>query len=122
MWNPFNAWSEWSERRWRTSGVKKWERQRARGAWPFVLKFALAWGAWMVGVLCLVEYFWDGVIRAESLLVRVPVYFLGGLFVGWAVWAATEKKYLKHQGESREGGERPPARTNEGDKKLTADG
>lgn len=101
MRNPVKVISEWNDRRWRTHGVKAWERRRAKGIVLFVLMFGAMWGAWMIIVLSLAEYLWDGTFRVESLKFTVPIYLVGGFIVGLVVWGDNENKYRKHiSGES----------------------
>ena len=98
MRNPVKVISEWNDRRWRTHGVKVWERRRAKGMRLFVLMFGAMWGAWMIIVMSLVEYLMDGTIRAESLKFKVPIYLIGGFIVGLVGWWSNENKYRKHIG------------------------
>jgi hypothetical protein len=98
MRNPLEAISEWNDRRWRTHGIKAWERRRTKGVWLFVLMFGAMWGAWMAIVLSLVEYLFDGTFRVESLKFTVPFYLIGGFIVGLAVWWGNENRYRKHTG------------------------
>jgi hypothetical protein len=96
MRSPLRKIREWNERRWLTSGVKAWERRRAKGVWRFILLYGLLWGAWMFVIMSLWEYFCLGrfgiKLRSEVIF---PVYLVGGWFVGFVKCIFTEDKYQK---------------------------
>ncbi len=96
MKNPITTFFEWEERRWKTQGIKNWERQRAKGKWDFVLKIGLLWSLLTIAGITLFEYLLDGRIRVEILWFKVLLFISLGNVFGLIQWRIGERKYQKH--------------------------
>jgi hypothetical protein len=96
--NLLRKYPEWEERRWLRRNLEWWERKRAKGRKRFVRGFVLLWGTLMIVGTSLTDYFVDDKFSTGGLIIGIPLYYLGGYFVGVVAWQSNEKRYRKFAG------------------------
>jgi hypothetical protein len=89
LWKKYQA---WENRRWRKH-VQSWERKRRKGRPHFALLVALVWGGLMILVSSASEYFLRHNFESWILLMKGPIYLIGGYLVGLIGWSSNENKY-----------------------------
>ena len=70
-----------------------WERKRSKGRSNFIRWATLVWSGSMILVTTASDYFLDREFESETLILKVPIYLLGGYFVGLLGWSSNENKY-----------------------------
>ena len=90
--NPWKKYQAWENRRWRKH-VQSWERQRSKGRSHFIRGAALLWGGIMILVTTGLEYFLDHRFDPGLLIIKVPIYLIGGYVLGLIGWSSNENKY-----------------------------
>jgi len=80
----------------------KWEKMRAKGMWRFVLLYGvLWWGTFMIVGTSAYDYFLRHRSLSEELYISVPVYLVGGMVFGLAMWLVGEYQYRRSTGGLR---------------------
>ncbi len=76
----------------------KWEQTRAKGMWRFILLNTVLFGGGLLIGTSIYDYFtsFNG-FRFEDLYIKVPIYLIGGLVFGVAIWLIGEYRYKKVQ-------------------------
>ena len=101
--NPWKKYQAWENRRWRKH-VQWWERKRSKGRSNFVGWAALTWGGFMILSTSLLEYL-DNSFNPLFLIIKVPIYLIGGYIVGSIGWSSHENRYRAFLREaSKDGG------------------
>jgi hypothetical protein len=90
--NPWKKYRAWENRRWRKH-VQWWERKRSKGRSHFILWAALVWGGLMILFTTASEYFLQHNFESWTLIIKVPIYLIGGYVVGSIGWSSNENKY-----------------------------
>ena len=74
----------------------EWGKIRAKGMWRFVLLYGvLWWGTFMIVGTSAYNYFLRRREFSEGLYISVPVYLVGGLVFGLAIWLVGEYQYRR---------------------------
>ena len=89
LWKKYQA---WENRRWRKH-LPWWERKRSKGILRFIGWAALMWGGFMILFTTLLDYFFDDRFNPGDLIIKVPIYLIGGCVVGLFGWSSNENKY-----------------------------
>ena len=100
LWAKYQAWLKRREHR----TLEDWKRKRAKGKNRYVLWVMFIWSGLMLVVLSLSDYF-DGSFRIDRLVIKIPIYLLGGYVLGLFAWWLNERNYqtslkANHDGKS----------------------
>jgi hypothetical protein len=106
MNNPWKKFKEWDERRWQMSGVKKWERTRAKGK----MRYALENAVFLALFVTVFNALWSWVETNgwsihgampqnfyRDLFIKPVAWFIAGYISGVISWNRVEKDYLKYK-------------------------
>ncbi len=76
----------------------KWEQTRAKGMWRFILlNTVLFSGGLLIGTSIYDHFTRTNGFWFEDLYFNVPIYLVGGLVFGVAIWLIGEYRYKKVQ-------------------------
>ena len=84
----------WRERR-RNDRIEKWAKTRENGRSWYVAGFALRWSVLMSAFILLTDFLFNQATDVSIVVVRLILFFLGGLWIGHSNWKAAEKEFLK---------------------------
>jgi prolipoprotein diacylglyceryltransferase len=77
----------------------KWERTRAKGAVSFVVLYGVMFAVAITLATSVFDFFADSRgFQPEKLKITLPIYLVGGLITGTAVWLLAEWQYKKTSG------------------------
>jgi len=76
----------------------QWAALRANGKWRYMLVVGGVWGIFMTVLTPVVRYIlFDQALSVFRVVIGLPIWMLGGLFVGWAMWSLSERTYNRHE-------------------------
>jgi hypothetical protein len=87
MKDLWRTYKEWNDRR--------WARVSAKGAWftfLYCMAMGLLWGIFMLATTSLLDLYFDGYFRIQSLRIKLPIYVIGSLIMGLVFWVIRPKE------------------------------
>ena len=88
LWANYQAWLKRRERK----ALEEWKRTRVKGKMRYVLWVMFTWSGAMLVIISLFDYF-DGSFHRNRLLIKIPIYLVGGYVLGLFGWWLSERKY-----------------------------